>query len=88
MKNTSIVPSNLKDNYSKGNRNPIDIIERSLIHLTQRELEVIKYMHNGLGRKEIAEKMKISVKTVSQHTENIKTKLNFKRIQQIYSLTI
>lgn len=44
--------------------------------LTQRELEVLRYLAAGLSKKEVAATMDVSVKTVSRHTENLMDKLD------------
>ena len=44
--------------------------------LSQRELEVIRYLATGLSKKEIARFMHISVNTVNRHTENLMAKLD------------
>ncbi|MBP7934348.1 MAG: response regulator transcription factor [Phycisphaerae bacterium] len=44
--------------------------------LTQRELEILRYLVRGLAKKEIAELMHISVNTVNRHTDSIMTKLD------------
>lgn len=46
--------------------------------LTPREQEIIKYVAEGMGNKEIAEKLCISIRTVDTHKNNILTKLNLK----------
>jgi NarL family two-component system response regulator LiaR len=43
--------------------------------LTERELEVLKYMVDGLNNAEIAEKLVISLSTVKYHISNILSKL-------------
>jgi DNA-binding NarL/FixJ family response regulator len=43
--------------------------------LTVRELEVLRYIARGLSKKEIANIMHISVKTVDRHSANLMTKL-------------
>lgn len=45
--------------------------------LTDRELHVFRLIGSGLPTREIAEKLKISNKTVESHRENIKNKLNY-----------
>ena len=44
--------------------------------ISQRELEVLKLFAKGLSKKEISERLIISVKTVSTHIERISDKLN------------
>lgn len=48
----------------------------SVDSLTDRELEVFQLLGNGLGTREIAERLHLSVKTVEVHRANIKKKLN------------
>jgi DNA-binding NarL/FixJ family response regulator len=43
--------------------------------LTQREKEVLGYIARGLSKKEIASVMKVGVKTVEKHAENLMSKL-------------
>lgn len=44
--------------------------------LTNRELDVLRLIGQGFGSKEIGAELKISVKTVEAHRENIRGKLN------------
>lgn len=44
--------------------------------LTPRELEVLKYLANGMSKKEIASTMHLSVKTVDNHSTSLMTKLD------------
>ena len=46
--------------------------------LSDRELEVLTLIGRGLGTREIAEKLFLSVKTVEAHRERIKEKLKLK----------
>jgi DNA-binding NarL/FixJ family response regulator len=46
--------------------------------LTDRELEVFQLLGQGLGVRQIAENLFVSVKTVEAHREHIKQKMNFK----------
>lgn len=43
--------------------------------LTTRELEILQYLAKGLGRKEIAAIIHVSLKTVDKHAENLMRKL-------------
>jgi DNA-binding NarL/FixJ family response regulator len=56
--------------------------------LTDRELEVFGMIGAGLGVKEIAEKLYLSVKTVEAHREHIKEKLNFKSSAELLRFAI
>lgn len=46
--------------------------------LSDREFEVFTFLGHGLGPREIAERLNLSVKTVDAHRENIKAKLVIK----------
>ncbi len=56
---------------------PVPIRADSLVEpLTERELEVLRLMSEGLKYKEIAERLYISLNTVRTHTKSIYSKLN------------
>jgi DNA-binding NarL/FixJ family response regulator len=44
--------------------------------LTQRELEILRYLARGMSKKEIAQTMSLSVKTVDNHCTNLMMKLD------------
>ena len=44
--------------------------------LSNRELEIIRYLATGLSKKDIATTMHVSVKTVNAHTANLMNKLD------------
>jgi DNA-binding NarL/FixJ family response regulator len=46
--------------------------------LSEREIEVINFIRDGLSSKEIADKLGISIKTVEVHRHNILKKLKVK----------
>ncbi|MBM9615127.1 response regulator transcription factor [Desulfobulbus rhabdoformis] len=52
--------------------------ERSMPDLTRREEDVLKHLAQGMGNKEIAETLYISVETVKSHVRNIYKKLELK----------
>lgn len=52
--------------------------QQGLNALSQREIEIIKFIREGFSSKEIADKLFISVKTVEVHRYNILKKLNLK----------
>jgi len=51
--------------------------------LSDRELEILELIGSGLGTRQIAERMHISVKTVESHREHIKTKLLLKKASEL-----
>lgn len=57
---------------------PIDSTRSPLDQLSDRELQVFQMIGDGLGTRQIAEKLCISIKTVESYREHIKQKLNLK----------
>lgn len=57
----------------------------SVESLSDRELEVLELVGNGIGSREIAEKLHISIKTIESHREHIKTKLGLKSASELVS---
>jgi DNA-binding NarL/FixJ family response regulator len=55
----------------------------SLESLSDRELEVLDLIGNGHGSREIAQRLRISIKTVESHREHIKTKLGLKSASEL-----
>ena len=51
--------------------------------LTARELEIIRWLREGLASREIAEKLGITTKTVEVHRHNILKKLNVKNSSEL-----
>jgi len=51
-------------------------VRSSLDRLTDRELQVLRFIGKGLGTRQIAEKLHLSVKTIENHRERIKEKLD------------
>jgi two-component system nitrate/nitrite response regulator NarL len=45
-------------------------------HLTNREIEIIKLLENGLSNKQIADQLFLSVRTIETHRKNILNKTN------------
>ena len=54
--------------------------------LSDRELEIIGYIRDGLSSKEIAEKLFLSYKTIEVHRHNILQKLNVKNAASLIQL--
>jgi DNA-binding NarL/FixJ family response regulator len=51
---------------------------RGLAHLTNRELEVLQMIGGGLNTAAIAQRLRLSVKTIETYRSNIKTKLGLR----------
>ncbi|MCX7871835.1 MAG: response regulator transcription factor [Verrucomicrobiae bacterium] len=66
----------LLNNYVKADREDGD----SAVHLSEREIEVLKLIAEGLTAKDIAVKLGISPRTVDTHRERIMSKLNIHTI--------
>jgi DNA-binding NarL/FixJ family response regulator len=59
-----------------GIRSPIE-------RLTDRELEIFQMIGKGLGTRDIADKLHVSIKTVGTHRERIKSKFNLKSANEL-----
>jgi DNA-binding NarL/FixJ family response regulator len=53
--------------------------------LSDRELEVLELIGRGLGSRDVARSLHVSIKTVESHREHIKTKLGLKRANELVS---
>ena len=51
--------------------------------LTNRELQVLELIGRGLGSRDIAQRLKLSIKTVDAHRANIKSKLGLKKASEL-----
>jgi two-component system NarL family response regulator len=49
--------------------------EHPLASLTPREREVLSYLADGIGRREVAERMQLSANTIRSHLQNLMAKL-------------
>jgi len=56
--------------------------------LSDRELQVFRLLGKGLTTREVAEKLKLSVKTIETYREHIKRKLNLKNANQLLQRAI
>jgi DNA-binding NarL/FixJ family response regulator len=59
--------------------------ESAVESLSDRELEVLELIGNGLGSREIAQRLHLSIKTVESHREHIKSKLGLTRAPELVS---
>ncbi len=55
-----------------------DVVSSPIERFTDRELEVFQLIGRGLGTRQIAKKLHVSIKTVEAYRAHIKTKLNLK----------
>ncbi len=55
-----------------------DKLESEIDLLSDREFEIFQLIGNGMGTKEISEKLNLSINTVDSHRKHIKKKLNIK----------
>ncbi len=62
--------------------------EAALERLSDRELQVLELIGNGLGSREVAEKLHLSIKTVESHREHIKTKLGLETASALVNYAI
>ena len=59
--------------------------ESGIESLSDRELEVLELIGNGLGSREIAERLHLSIKTIESHREHMKAKLGLARAAELVS---
>jgi DNA-binding NarL/FixJ family response regulator len=59
--------------------------EGAVESLSDRELEVLELIGDGLGSREVAQKLHLSIKTVESHREHIKAKLGLSRATELVS---
>ena len=59
--------------------------EGAVESLSDRELEVLELIGSGLGSRDIANKLHLSIKTIESHREHLKTKLGLSRATELVS---
>lgn len=64
------------DKADLSDQQPISFSQKD--QLSEREIDVLKLLVNGLSNKEIADKLNISIHTVISHRKNISNKTNIK----------
>lgn len=77
MKGEVYVCKEIKDSVSDQVSNK-ELAEHDTKDLTLREIEIVKFIKNGLSSKEISSLINIRIRTVEVHRQNILKKLNFK----------
>jgi DNA-binding NarL/FixJ family response regulator len=65
-----------------------EYLRTNAAHLSDRELEVLKYMGQGFGATEIAATLSIAVKTVGVYQDHIKKKLSLESISELRKYAI
>ncbi len=75
----------LLDKLSSPRRDENSVLVDSL---TDREFEVFQLIGHGLGNKNIADKLRISVKTVENYREKIKSKLNIDSSSELIQFAV
>ncbi len=71
-----IQTANKKQNFK------IPFRKNSIYNLSEREMEVLHAMAEGLSNQEIADRLFVSLNTIKTHTSNIYSKLNVERRTQ------
>jgi DNA-binding NarL/FixJ family response regulator len=66
----------------------VHLPHKSRINLTSRELEVLRLIYNGFSNKEIASKLFISIRTVTNHRANLGLKTGAKNTAGLISFGI
>lgn len=69
------------DGGDPGKNSPVDA-------LSDRELEIVALIGNGIATREIAEKLHISIKTVESHRAHIKDKLKLENATQLVQFCV
>jgi DNA-binding NarL/FixJ family response regulator len=81
--------SSSKDGVSKDGVSKDAISKKDLVLLlTAREKEVLHLLTDGCTNKEIAKRLKISVRTVETHRKNIMQKLSIKTLAGLIKFSI
>ncbi|MBX3042693.1 MAG: response regulator transcription factor [Candidatus Kapabacteria bacterium] len=88
-KNNSIILSkNINNGLSNGFHNDYLEINKSMLEcLSSREQEIFELVGKNLNSQEIANKLNISIYTVSTHRKNIYSKLNLKNLTQMREIS-
>ncbi len=73
------------DNYVKHSGR---VQHQEVKHLTQRETRIVSLIGYGLGRKEIAQRMRLSVRTVDSYRWRIMKKLKMRRLADLVRFAI
>jgi DNA-binding NarL/FixJ family response regulator len=75
----------LRDHLINRLAGPRVTLEDSVLQLSDRQLEVLELLGNGNATRDVAARLKVSIKTVESHRENIKQKLGLKTASELVS---
>jgi DNA-binding NarL/FixJ family response regulator len=81
VSNDFFLPSHLKNQKDQNDSYRDEFIEK--MHLTAREVEIIRLVVKGKSAKEMADELFLSLHTVDTHRRNILKKLNLKNIADL-----
>lgn len=84
---TSIIPVSFTQKLVNMKGKKKNVPKRSF-HLTERELEVLQCLFEGMSNREMAERLFISETTIKNHLTNIFSKLNVRNRTQAVSLAM
>lgn len=59
---------------------------RNLMNYTQREIEVLRYISDGMATREIATVMDLNPHTVSNYTANLYSKTGARNREELYKI--
>ena len=76
------------EHVSKHFGDVVAVKDFSLDALTNRELEVFRLIGEGLDSKEIASRLRLSMKTIGTHREKIKEKLHLKHYTELVKAAV
>jgi DNA-binding CsgD family transcriptional regulator len=62
--------------------------DNNTVHLTKREIEVLKCINDGLSSKQIADKLFASLNTINNHRKNILKKTHSKNTSELISFAL
>ncbi|MDH7461868.1 LuxR C-terminal-related transcriptional regulator [Chitinophagaceae bacterium 26-R-25] len=62
--------------------------DQNTVHLTKREIEVLKCINDGLSSKQIADKLFASLNTINNHRKNILKKTHTKNTSELISFAL
>jgi DNA-binding NarL/FixJ family response regulator len=79
------VASMMLNRYAKGEEPEQD---SPVSNLSDRELDVLNLIGEGVTTREIAQRLRVSVKTIESHRSHIKTKLNLETSTQLVQFSV